>query len=276
MDPVRAVALAGGVARWSDLRTAGASVRGVQAAVREGRIRHSGNRYVLPGGPPDLAVAAGHASALGCVSALAHRGFPLLVSPSVPHLVSSRHRVDRRVVWHRGATCESVAVAPERALAQMTACRPLVEVLVALDAATRSGLVDPDDLRACAPSRDRAGLLWALRCTDPRAESVLESALRAHLLLAGVTGIQLQVDLDGIGRVDVLIDGWLVVEADGFEGHSSRTAYRNDRRRGVAGVVGGWVTLRFSYEDITQRGEWVAATVLAVVARHRRGRFRTS
>lgn len=116
----------------------------------------------------------------------------------------------------------------------------------------------------------------ALRYTDTRAEPVLESALRAHLLLAGLTDVQLQVDLEDIGRVDVLVDGWLVVEADGFEGHCSRESYRNDRRRGVAGVVGGWVTLRFGYEDITRNGDRVAATVLVVLARHRRGRFRTS
>ena len=276
MDAVRAVVLAGGIARWSDLRCAGVSVRDVQNAVREGRVRHSGTRYVLPGGPPGLAAAARHASALGCVSALDHRGFPLLVPPSVPHLASSRHREDRRVVWHRGPPCDSVAVGPERALAEMGTCRPRVEVLVALEAATRSGLVEPEDVLACARSRNRAGLQWALDHVDPRAESVIESALRGHLLLAGITGVRLQVELDGIGRVDLLIDDWLVVEADGYENHSNRTAYRNDRRRGVAGVFGGWVTLRFSYEDITLHADRVVATVQAVLARHRRGAFRTS
>lgn len=86
----------------------------------------------------------------------------------------------------------------------------------------------------------------------------------------------MQVELDDVGRVDVLIDGWLVVEADGFEDHANRAGYRADRRRGVAGVVGGWVTLRFGYEDITLRSAAVTTAVLATLARHRRGVFRTA
>lgn len=105
---------------------------------------------------------------------------------------------------------------------------------------------------------------------------MIESALRAHLIRAGVEGIELQVELPDVGRVDLLIDGWLVVEADGFENHSRRADYRNDRRRGVSGVVQGWVTLRFSYEDVKQRSEQVVEAVIATLAHHRGGRFRTA
>jgi len=274
---VGALGASGGGSRWSDLRSAGVSRRELATAVGAGLVSRVGfGGYVLPDAPTAVVATIRHSSALGCVSALEHRGMPLLARPTRPHLVPARARSDRGVIWHARSACEDLAVSVPVALAQMGTCRSRVETLVALDAVVRAGRADPDEVVAASRSRDRHDLMWALRHLDTRAESVIESALRAHLLLAGVQRIDLQVELDGVGRVDVLIDGWLVVEADGFEDHSSRTAYRNDRRRGVAGVVGGWVMLRFSYEDITLRPSAVTTAVLATLARHRPGVFRTA
>ncbi len=274
---LRVLGAAAGGCRWSVLRSAGVGRRELAAAVSAGLVRRVGTGgYVLPGAPTAVVAAVRHSSALGCVSALEHRGLALLTAPARPHLVPARARSDRGVVWHARAGCDELAVPVPVALAQMGTCRSRVETLVAVDAAVRSGRVEPDEVLAAARSRDRDGLVWALRHLDPRAESVLESALRAHLVLAGVDRIDLQVELDGVGRVDVLIDGWLVVEADGYESHSTRDGYRADRRRGVAAVVGGWVTLRFGYEDITRRSDAVTAAVLATLSRHRRGAFRTA
>lgn len=74
--------------------------------------------------------------------------------------------------------------------------------------------------------------------------------------------------------MDLLIGGWLVVEADGFENHSDREAYRNDRRRLDAQLAAGLVTLWFSFEDVTGDPAHVAQTVLDVLERRRRGAFR--
>ena len=274
---VRVLGAAGGGCRWSALRSEGVARRELAAAVEAGLVNRVGTGgYVLPGAPTAVVAAIRHSSALGCTSALEHHGLHLLTAPTRPHLVPARARSDRRVIWHARASYEELTVPVPVALAQMGTCCSRVEILVALDAAVRTGWVCADEVLDAARSRGRGDLLWALRHLDARAESVIESALRAHLLLAGVRGIELQVDLDGLGRVDVLIDGWLVVEADGYENHSGRTDYRADRRRGVAGVVGGWVTLRFSYEDITLRPAVVVTAVVATLARHRRGRFRTA
>lgn len=277
MDVGRVVSLAGGGCRWSQLRDEGVSRREIAAAVRQGRLISTGTGgYSLPDAPPATVAAVRTSSTLACMSALEHRGMSLLLPPDRPHLESPRYRTDGGIVCHRGRCWDSIAVSPERALAQLGVCRPPVEVLVALDAAARTGLVEIPAVLSHSRSRNRIGLLWALHHLDARAESVIESALGAHLIRAGVEGIELQVELPDVGRVDLLIDGWLVVEADGFENHSRRADYRNDRRRGVSGVVQGWVTLRFSYEDIKQRSEQVVEAVIATLARHRGGRFRTA
>ena len=71
----------------------------------------------------------------------------------------------------------------------------------------------------------------------------------------------------GVGRVHLVLDGWLVVEADGFEHHSSRADYRNDRRRSNAIAIAGYELLRFSYEDIVHNPAYVVETRRRVLAR---------
>ena len=76
-----------------------------------------------------------------------------------------------------------------------------------------------------------------------------------------------QIWIDGVGRVDLLLDGWLVLEADGFEHHSDRARYREDRRRANALAVLGYTLLRFSYEDIVHHEAEVAEVIARVLAR---------
>jgi very-short-patch-repair endonuclease len=52
------------------------------------------------------------------------------------------------------------------------------------------------------------------------------------------------------------------VELDGFEHHSDRAHYRNDRRRGNALTGLGLHLVRFTYEDVMHRPNWVVACVL--------------
>ena len=102
---------------------------------------------------------------------------------------------------------------------------------------------------------------------DGRSESVLESLLRVLLVTHGLTPPELQWVVRGrrgqrVGRVDMC---WpllqLVVEADGFEFHSSRGPYRRDRRRGNALTVAGWGYLRFSWEDVVHYPSYVIETI---------------
>lgn len=62
--------------------------------------------------------------------------------------------------------------------------------------------------------------------------------------------MEAQGGLRGVGRVDLLVDGWLVVETDGFTFHADRASYREDRCRDAALSHSGYVWLRFTYEDV--------------------------
>ncbi|WP_163162127.1 hypothetical protein [Arthrobacter sp. Alg241-R88] len=64
---------------------------------------------------------------------------------------------------------------------------------------------------------------------------------------AGLT-VELQANIPGMGHVDLLVDGLLGIETDGYAYHSSRAAYREDRRRWNLTVVRGVPTLRVTFE----------------------------
>ena len=92
----------------------------------------------------------------------------------------------------------------------------------------------------------------------------MESVLRTLVSLLPCK-VSVQVRYRGVGKVDLVLDGWLVLEADGFEFHSNRAEYRNDRRRGNSLIEQRVVTLRFSYEDLQNRPWEVLAQIERVL-----------
>jgi very-short-patch-repair endonuclease len=148
---------------------------------------------------------------------------------------------------------------------------PLADAVVILDSALRRGWVKLADLRAAADSargHGSAALRRAVAHADALSGSALESALRPLLGLLDAT-METQVRIRGVpgGPVDFVLNGWLVVETDGFEHHSGRAEYRKDRERSNALAVRGYTLLRFTYEDVAARPWWVLAQVQAVLAR---------
>ncbi len=145
---------------------------------------------------------------------------------------------------------------------------PLAEGLAVADSALHQRLVDHDDLLAAAGKRrgpHRRRLKELVLLADGRSESVLESALRAILIEAGIDGFVPQWvvrDASFSGRLDLGHPGLrIALEADGFEHHGTRQALVKDCRRHVALSVRGWRLLRFSWEDIMYDPEWVVEAV---------------
>jgi very-short-patch-repair endonuclease len=145
---------------------------------------------------------------------------------------------------------------------------PLAEALAVADSALRAGHVAQDEIFDAAaklkgPHRRRVRSVVGL--ADGRAESVLESALRALLIERGIEGFVPQLlvhDNEFSAQLDLghpLLR--LGLEAEGFEHHGTRRALVKDCRRHVNLVIRGWTILRFSWEDIMYDAEWVVATI---------------
>jgi very-short-patch-repair endonuclease len=98
--------------------------------------------------------------------------------------------------------------------------------------------------------------------TDPSAESCLESLLRLAMIRRGIGPIVLQAQPHPQHRVDFLVHGRLIVEADGEAFHDSE----RDRQRDAQLTALGYVILRFDYARIVFDIEGVLDEIEAALA----------
>ena len=93
---------------------------------------------------------------------------------------------------------------------------------------------------------------------------MLETLARTYFRQAGIR-VETQVHIDGVGYVDLLLEGWLIVELDGRQ-HGEWKQVRKDQRRNNASVVRGYTVLRYYYDDVVHHPARVLAEVQAVLS----------
>lgn len=288
MDIAELVAALGadrcGVVSRPELLAAGVSSAALYRAVAGGtviRVARGAYRAGPVGGLADLVAAArGMRGVVSGDSAALVHGWPISHTPTVHSITVPRNRgqvcapgvrVSRRDLaaseFH-----EIDGVLVTSALRTVLDCArrlPLAQAVAIADSALRAGL-DVAELRSGAASAGGKGAAKVRRVAalaDPRAGSVLESVLRVLLTLGGLPPSHTQFAVrDAWGNLIALVDfGYrvqrLLVEADGFEFHRERQDYRSDRRKANALLVGGWMLLRFSWEDVMGSPDYVVETV---------------
>ena len=150
------------------------------------------------------------------------------------------------------------------ALVQAIRCQEPRAAIATLDSAWHLGLVDEEaiaEVFSRLPRRYRRlrGLL------DRRSESGPETLVRLMLRALGCR-VDVQPSIRGVGRVDFVVDGWLIIECDSEEFHSSWLAQRRDRRRDLAAARLGYTTVRLLAEDVMWNRELVQAALKDVIA----------
>lgn len=276
---------------YSELRGDGWSRRAIDSAVRAGRIvRVRKGTYAAASCGADVIAAARAGGRLDCVSFLARLGVFVMrqsgLHVQVDYGTPRIRRADGVDVvrhWRMTAASRRHLVADlTEALAQACRCQAPRAAIATLDSAWHLGLVDEvaiADVFALLPRR-----FGALRpLLDPRSESGIETLVRLLLRMQGWP-VELQVSISGVGRVDLLIDGWLIVECDSRAFHEGWVTQRDDRRRDAAAATLGYTTLRVLAEDVLFAPERVveaargliqareAASLVHNVAVSRRGR----
>ncbi len=255
------------------LRAQDMNRRDVARSVADGQlIRVRNGRYLAHGTHADLVHAARLGGRIDCVSLLRHLGV-FVLEKSQPHIqvdlgASRLPSRPKGVVCHWRTTSaprEQLITDLVEALTQATRCQPPRAAIATLESAWHLGLIDEEGI-ADVFSRlpQRFGALRPL--LDRRSESGAETLLRLMLRVLGCR-VEVQVKLRGVGRVDFVIDGWLVIECDSEAHHSGWDAQKRDRRRDVAAARLGYTTIRVIAEDIMYRpGKTLAA--LKEVVRH--------
>ncbi|GAB2557344.1 hypothetical protein GCM10027269_08660 [Kribbella endophytica] len=229
--------------------------------------------YALPEAPPALTAARSQGGVVSHLSAAQHWRMSIIAVPPLPHVTLPPRRARRRtglpciLHWAEVRAIDDVTT-PVRTVLDCARALPLNEALAVADSALHLGLVDHDELvdvasRLAGPYRRRIRRVVGL--ADRRSESVLESALRAILIEAGIEGFEPQVpvrDTEFSARLDLgHRQRKIGIEAEGFEHHGTRAALVKDCRRQVNLTLRGWMVLRFSWEDIMYDPEWVAEAV---------------
>lgn len=266
----RACAGLGGIARASQLIARGVSRHTLRLAVDSGAlVRLREGVYAHPLTTPDVQAAAAHGGMLTCCSALAADGVWVMPYSGL-HIA-----VPRRGRSHPHAACDCVVhrvdddvilggSAPTgRALASTLRCRGDEPFFVALESALRQRRVGGQQLAALRhriPARGH-GLLDVAR---PDADSGLESLVRLRLLAHGIDA-RPQVEIPGVGRVDLVIGDRLIIELDGRQNHADAPRRHIDLVRDAIAAGLGFETLRFDYAMVMHDWSTVLATVLAKV-----------
>lgn len=266
----------GGAARWHVLRALGVTEAEARRAVRHERVASpSRGVYVLPGTADAIATAVRRNGLLTCSSAARCHGLAVLHEPAVPHLAGYHFTASGpRAVCHaqkRRRRANRVlgppVVTPIDAVLDATRCLPLTEALVMADSALNKGLIRLEDLPRSPRGRHAPVLRQLREMADGRAESLLETLARVALVRAGLH-VQPQERFDGVGRVDLLVEGRLVVELDGDAFHGSAEARLVDRLRDNTLAAQGLRVMRFDYDDVVHHIDRVVDSVRAAVSRN--------
>lgn len=141
---------------------------------------------------------------------------------------------------------------------------PAERALAVVDSALQHRHLRPTDLSALAALLP-AHLAPVVAGADARAQSGTETIARVLLRAAGLT-VEPQVEIPGLGTVDLLVEGRVIVELDGREWHDSGHAFEEDRRRDLVGALGRYRVLRFSWFRVLFRWHEVEAAVFAALA----------
>ena len=261
----------------SDLLAHGWTDGRIARAVRDGRLVRirAGHFAVEP--MDDLTLRAIRIGGrLACLSQLRRQGVWVLDTAEVHvHLAANASRLRADPLGSRGHWQPLIRADPADgddvslidALRQAHECLPLPAWIASVDSALHLRLLSADDLATLRAHLPRAGRR-ALQLLDAKAESGLESIVRVLALLLGFR-VRSQVVVSGIGRVDLVVEDWIVVETDGSAFHDTALAPR-DRRRDARLAATGRSVLRPGYELVVHDQTAVARQLIGAVETHRR------
>lgn len=281
MHPVEALTRFGGSASFRALMRV-TTRRRLRTSVAKGEVMRLGaGRYALPTAHDGLKAASRLSGVASHATAAAVNEWELAAPPARPAVIVPRNRnVDRRrregvqVYWRDLADHEvhGMVTSPHRTVIDSAKDLPFAEALAIADSALRHGDVDVDQLIKLAtalPTNGRRQALRVVHAASALAANPFESVLRAIALDVPGLHLEPQVVINErgfLGRPD-LVDRRLriVVEADSFEFHGGRRAFKRDCERYTGLVLRGWRVIRFAWEHVMFEQEYVRDCLIALV-----------
>lgn len=260
----------GGIARGRQLTAFGFTRRRLADAVAHGEIqRIRPGVFATASAPRAARIAAGHGGALTCSRALRHHDVWVLYEDKVSHVwMGPTGRVHHQrcacVAHYRPGRMQLGIADVEHALVHAFHCHGEEFFFCAFESAWNKRLIKADArerIRAALPQTAR----WLIDFARGDAQSGLESLVRLRLHLIGIS-VQTQVEIPGVGRVDFVIEGRVILEADGKLNHEGAMRHKDLMRDAAASAL-GFESLHFDYDMILHDWDTVVRSVLAALAR---------
>lgn len=232
-----------GVARAKHLAAAGVSDYQLKAAMANNAVaRVAWGVYALPGADPRLIAIRSLPAEPACVTAAQLRGLWVLEAPGQPHIAITHSRSYPGFVCHRS----SVPPTLMDTVVQSLRCLPEPDGLVVAESAVVLKGLPLRGLRQRLDGRNDARERRIMAAIVPQSQSIIECLARFLLRRAGFH-VESQVNIPGMGHLDLMVDGRLGIETDGASFHMDRTSFEEDRRRWNVTTRLGIPTLIVSY-----------------------------
>ncbi|WP_182911368.1 MULTISPECIES: endonuclease domain-containing protein [Actinomyces] len=268
-----------GAAHSDEVAHTPAEQEAVKVALAAGLLHRQGRSLLVALHTDHRTVVArsfrGH---LTCASAAEVLGYPVLHPPEEVHVAVSRNHGVRasvkrpldgvrlhRVLELTPMTVDGLPlVVPAQVVACCLVCMDETPAVAVADAALHRGDVTREEVSDLLTSRYAATARNRLAQTEPGTRSVLETVVRLALRRAGLR-VECGVWIEDVGEVDFLVEGWLILEIDGYEFHSSREQIRKDRHREHAAARLGYVTIRLPHQDVMEGERAIVSTVVGAM-----------
>ena len=251
----------------------------VRAAVRHGDLVRVGRgRYRTTTADKALTRAVELRGMASHLSAAAHYGWEMPYEPSLPWVTVPRNRQVRgprraHVVWADLSEESGFVTSPLRTVVDCARRCEFAVALAVADSAIRSGDVDLISLVRAIDEVRGKGAARARRVASAATglpANAFESTLLAFALQAGLSAKpQVEIEVEGVKLHPDVVDSArrLVLEADSWEFHGTKEAFKRDCWRYTALAVDGWTVLRFTWWQVMDNPDWVQACLRAVAAR---------
>lgn len=276
------------IATTQQLIGAGVLARQLRAEVSAGRLlRVRRGHYSLQSADPGALEAVRIGGLLSCTSAAGRLGIWVPDEPFIH--VAMRHEASRMrsprdrfaalsadnrdgcelhwwpMIDAGAASLHSVGLLD--ALAGIIRCQPRRLAVAALDSALFEKKIGTAELRrifANVPDR-YASILGDV---DGRSMSGIESIVRFMVRDAGLR-CEIQVQFRGIGIVDLVVEGCVVIETDGRRNHEGTLNQHRDYDRDLALAALGFGVVRCDYPEVMHHPERVLAAIWGALRSHR-------
>lgn len=271
MEPEEALRRLGGVALTRQVQAQGASDAAIRSAVRAGSVQRVERGVLsLPSAETALVEAVKARSLLTCASAAGRYDLWLLHEAAEPHYWQSNGRRTTGCISHRLSLSQPRPNEPYVALPDVLLhgllCLPPLEALVMVESAYIRGDIGLGYLRQRLTGNRGGQAREVLAKVDRGAGSLLETLARVLFREVGIR-TETQVWIDGVGTVDFLLEGFLIVELDGIAFHLEPRQFKKDRRRDNEAIRQGMLVLRFFYDDVVYAPEKMLRHVREVLLR---------